>query len=135
MSASSLSPETLELVARGLGCDAISAETPHPRSSSPDVWPQRFYRVKDCYRHADDIAWQGLSLADLASHCKAKLRESWLNCEAWHGPNAASARIYQPMGYGKLDTFAFHEVCGPESSDDECVILAFAHVVAKGALP
>jgi hypothetical protein len=124
----SLSPETLELCARGLGYDRGWSAQSSRAGSYVFSW-------RSASPHKDLQMTDYLSVPDVAAACKAKLRESWLNCEAWHGPNAASARIYQPMGYGKLDTFAFHEVCGPESSDDECVILAFAHVVAKGALP
>jgi hypothetical protein len=105
----SLSPETLELCARGLN----SGEQ-YP------VWKLGTY-----------------SHADLAAACKAKLRERGFCYDTSylaHGEGRSRAAVHEP--FRDVNGFAGgEEFSANGETDDLALILAFAQAVAKGALP
>jgi hypothetical protein len=117
VSASSLSPETLELVARGLGGRRIEA-------IAPNHW---YFWPDDSTSAYAAISW---SAADLAAACKAKLRERGLGYDCWANTSGyLGARIY------KNGDVPYIYQPSQDGTDDEALISCFAQAVAKGALP
>jgi hypothetical protein len=112
----SLSPETLELVARGLGLNSLSfLRMDHIEESIYTDFPD------------NTVAY---SLPDLAAACKAKLRERGLGYDCWANTSGyLGARIY------KNGDVPYIYQPSQDGTDDEALISCFAQAVAKGALP
>jgi hypothetical protein len=117
----SLSPETLELVARGLGLNSLSfLRMDHIEESIYTDFPD------------NTVAY---SLPDLAAACKAKLRERGVGFESGLSPlGRAYARLWRIASDCESVGLDHWDARRPDT-DDLALILAFSQAVAKGALP
>jgi hypothetical protein len=113
----SLSPETLELVSRGLG----KLRPFVPSASTGYVFDGEEYT----------------NYPTLAAYCKAKLREREFCYDTSylaHGEGRSRAAVHEPFRDANGFTGG-EEFSANGETDDLALILAFSQAVAKGALP
>lgn len=104
----SLSPETLELVLRGLG--------QQPLAEGEVIWSRTH------------------SWPTLAAACKAKLRERGISLSTYCGKKGSSATISTTTAVPRRPVMRNVYGTARAETDDEAVILAFAAAVKAGAL-